>query len=143
MGAVGARLALRTWRQIDMAMKADAFLMEVEAGSDDRLPKTAVDVQRVRVMMESRTVWALSEDSHLTPVFEAGGRWDGGEAEKGVGTELGGGFTYAHATLGLGIEARGRCLLAHQKSTFDEWGASLTLKLDPGEDKRGLWLAPI
>ena len=24
---------------------------------------------------------------------------------------------------------------------FDEWGASLTLKLDPGEAKRGLWLA--
>ena len=33
----------------------------------------------------------------------------------------------------------------HQKSAFDEWGASLTLRLDPGVDKRGLWLtlAPI
>ena len=40
--------------------------------------------------------------------------------------------------LGLGIEARGRYLLAHQKSAFDEWDASLTLRLDPGEDKRGL-----
>ena len=29
--------------------------------------------------------------------------------------------------------------MAHQKSAFDEWGASLTL--DPGADKRGLWLA--
>ena len=32
-------------------------------------------------------------------------------------------------------------MLAHQKSAFDEWGASLTLTLDPGADKRGLWLA--
>ena len=35
--------------------------------------------------------------------------------------------------------------MAHQKSAFDEWGASLTLRLDPGVAKRGLWLtfAPV
>ena len=87
-------------------------------------------------MLEGRTAWAISEDSHLTPIFEIGGK-----AETGVGTEMGGGVEYAHTMLGLGIEARGRYLLAHQKSAFDEWGASLTLKLDPGADKRGLWLA--
>ena len=70
-----------------------------------------------------------------------GGRWDRGEAETGVGAELGGGVEYAHTRLGLGIEARGRYLLAHQKTAFDEWGASLTLKLDPGEAKCSLWLA--
>jgi len=83
----------------------------------------------------------MSEDSHRPPIFEIGGRRDGGKAETGVGAELGGGVEYAHTNLGLGIEARGRYLLAHQKSAFDEWGASLTLKLDPGEAKRGLWLA--
>ena len=141
LGAVGARQEVLTWRQIDVALKADAFLTELEAGSDDRLPKTAGDAQRLRLMVEGRTAWAVSEDSHLTPVFEVGGRWDGGKAETGVGAEMGGGFEYAHTKLGLGVEARGRYLLAHQKSAFDEWGASLTLRLDPGADKRGLWLA--
>ena len=141
MAAVGARQELLTWRQIDVALKADAFLTELEAGADDRLPKTAGDAQRLRLMLEGRTAWAMSEDSQLTPIFEIGGLWDGGKAETGVGAELGGGFEYAHTKLGLGIEARGRYLLAHQKSAFDEWGASLTLKLDPGEAKRGLWLA--
>ncbi len=141
LGAVGARQEVLTWRRIDVALKADAFLTELEADSDDRLPETAGDAQRLRLMVEGRTAWALSEDSHLTPVFEVGGRWDGGKAETGVGAEMGGGFEYAHTKLGLGIEARGRYLLAHQKSAFDEWGASLTLKLDPGADKRGLWLA--
>ena len=122
-----------------MTLKADAFLTEVEAGADDRLPETAGDAQRL--LVEGRTAWAVSEDSHLTPAFEIGGRWDGGKAETGVGAELGGGFAYTHTKLGLGIEARGRYLLAHQKSAFDEWGTSLTLRLDPGEDKRGLWLA--
>ena len=141
LGAVGARQEVLTWRRIDVALKADAFLTELEAGSDDRLPKTVGDAQRLRLMVEGRTAWAVSEDSHLTPVFEVGGRWDGGKAETGVGAEMGGGFEYAHTKLGLGIEARGRYLLAHQKSAFDEWGASLTLRLDPGADKRGLWLA--
>ena len=141
MAAVGARQELLTWRQIDVALKADAFLTELEAGADDRLPKTAGDAQRLRLMLEGRPAWALSEESHLTPIFEIGGRWDGGKVETGVGAEMGGGFEYAHTKLGLGIEALGRYPLAHQKSAFDEWGASLTLKLDPGAAKRGLWLA--
>ena len=45
-----------------------------------------------------------------------GGRWNGGKAD------MGDGFEYTHTKLGLGIETRGRYLLAHQKSAFDEWG---------------------
>ena len=63
-----------TWRQIDVVLKEDAFLTEMEAGADDRLPKTAGDAQRARVIIEGRTAWAVSEDSHLTLVFEIGGR---------------------------------------------------------------------
>ena len=44
-----------TWRQIDVAVKEDAFLTEFEAGADDRLPKTAGDAQRLRLMVEGRT----------------------------------------------------------------------------------------
>ena len=105
-----------------MALKADAFLTEMEAGADDRLPETAGDAQRLRLMVEGRAARALSEESHLTPVFEIGGRWDGGKTETGVGAETGGGLEHAHTKLGLGIEARGRYLLVHQKSAFDEWG---------------------
>ena len=115
-----ARREVLTWRRIAELMKADAFLTELEASADDRLPKTAGDAQRLRLMLEGRTAWALSEESHLTPIFEIGGRWDGGKAETGVGADLGGGLEYKHTKLGLRIEARGRYLLAHQKSAFDE-----------------------
>ena len=141
MAAVGARQELLTWRRIDLALKADAFLAELEAESKNGLPKTAGDAQRLRLMLEGRTAWATSEGAQLTPSFEVGGRWDGGKAETGVGAELGGGLEYRHVKLGLGIEARGRYLLVHQQSAFDEWGASLTLELDPGEAERGPWLA--
>ena len=51
LGAVGAREKVRMWRQIDVALKADAFLTELEAGADDRLHKTAGDTQRLRLMV--------------------------------------------------------------------------------------------
>ena len=106
-----------TWRQIALALKAGAFLTELEVGADNRLPKTAGDAQRRRLLLEDCTTWALSEDPHVTLVFELRGLW-------------GGGFEYTHTKLGLGVEARGRYLLAHQKSVFDEVDASLTLKAD-------------
>lgn len=43
MVAVGAQQELVTWRRIDVALKADTFLTELEVGEDDRLPKTAGD----------------------------------------------------------------------------------------------------
>ena len=54
---------------------------------------------------------------------------------------MGDSFEYAHTKLGLETAAQGQYLLAYQKSAFNEWGASLTLKFDPSGDKRGLWLA--
>ncbi len=145
MAAVGARQEVLTWRQIDLAAKADAFLTELRTDAASGLPKTAGAAQRVWLALEGRTARALSDVSDVTPSLEIGGRWDDGKAETGFGAELGGGMEYAHRTLGLGIEARARYLLAHQQSAFDEWGASLTLKLDPGRAKRGLWLtlAPV
>ena len=64
MAAVGARQEVLTWRRIDVALKAGAFLTELEAGADDRLPKTTGDAQRLRMMWEGRTAWAMSEESH-------------------------------------------------------------------------------
>ena len=145
MAAGGVRQDLLTWRRIDLAVKADTFLTELETDRGNDLPKTAGDAQRVRLLLEGRTDYKVSDESHVTPVLEFGGRWDGGKAETGLGAELGGRLKYAHTRLGVGLEAGGRYLLAHQKSAFDEWGASLTLRLDPGVAGRGLWLtfAPV
>ena len=145
LAAVGVRQAVLTWRGVDLALKADAFLTELETDAEDGLPKTAGDAERLRLMLEGRTRWTLSDVSRMTPRLEIGGRWDGGKAETGVGGELGGGVTYRHTRLGVGIEAGGRYLLVHQKAAFDEWGANLTFTLDPGQARRGWWLtfAPV
>ena len=59
LGAVGARQELLTWRRIDLALKADALLTELETRADDRLSKTAGDVQRLPLMVEGRTAWGV------------------------------------------------------------------------------------
>ena len=107
LGAVGVRQEVLTWRQIELALKADALLTEVEAGADDRLPKTAGGAQRLRLLVEGRTAWAVSEDSHLTPVFEVGGRWDGGRRRRGWGRRWAAAWSTRTRSWGWGSKAGG------------------------------------
>ena len=103
------------------------------------LPKAEGTAERLRLRLEGRTQRRLSPVSQLTPSLEVGGRWDGGDAETGLGAEVGGGLSYAHETLGLEIEARGRFLLTHRES-LKEWGMSLAGTLDPGRARQGPWM---
>ena len=75
----------------------------------------------------------------LTPSFQMGMRHDGGDAEKGMGLEAGGAVRYAAG--GLTFEGSLRKLLAHEESGHEEWGASVALRVDPGQSGRGLSLS--
>ena len=141
MAAGGARQEVAKLSGVDLAVKTDAFLVALESDAKTGLIDEAkADAERVRLMLEGRSEWAVSDDAILVPSLELGGRWDAGSAETGAGAELAGGVAYTHAKLGLGIEARGRYLLAHEKDDFEDWGASLMLRIDPAVPGRGLWL---
>ena len=139
--AFGLRQEVATWRGIDVAVKADTFLAELETEAARGLPKSAGDARRLRLRLEGRREWTLSALSRMTPSLDLGGRWDGGDAESGLGVEVGGGLAWVHTGLGLNVDARGRYLLAHRESAFEERGGSLTVRLDPGRAGRGPWLA--
>ncbi len=140
MLAAGMRQDVATWREVAVALKADAFLAELETDAKPGLPKAGGGAERLRLRLEGRMQRATSPVSQLTPSLEIGGRWDGGDADTGMGLEVGGGLAYVHETLGLEVEARGRYLLAHRQSSFDEWGGSLAARLDPGRAGRGPWM---
>ena len=139
MAAFGLRQEVAVWREVAVALKTDAFLAELKTDAKAGLPKAGGEAGRLRLRLEGRMQRATSPVSRLTPSLEIGGRWDGGDAETGMGLEVGGGLAYAHDTLGLEVEARGRYLLAHRES-FDEWGGSLEARLDPGRAGRGPWM---
>ena len=138
MAAAGLRRDVVTWREIDVALKADVFLAELKTEAvPGSLPKAAGDAERLRLRLEGRGRRQASSVPQITPILEVGGRWDGGTAENGLGVETGGGLAYSHPGLGLEVEVRGRLLLAHRESAFDEWGGGLTVELDPGQPERG------
>ena len=142
MGALGGRHALISWNGIDFAAKADAFRSTLRSqGKGEDLPSARGNAGRMRLLVEGRTEYMISSESRLQPRLEVGGRWDTGDAEKGIGAEVGGGVAYTHTELGLAVEAQGRYLLAHQEEAFEDWGASLKVRMDPGIRGQGFWLS--
>ena len=141
MGALGGRQALVSWNGIDFAAKADAFRSTLRSQGKVNLQSARGGSGRVRVLVEGRTERMISPVSRLQPRLEVGVRWDTGEAEKGLGAEIGGGLAYTHTKLGLGVEAQGRYLLAHEEKAFEDWGASLRVRMDPGVKGQGFWLS--
>jgi len=85
---------------------------------------------------------AAASGAHLTPSFALGLRHDDGDAETGLGVELGGGLAWSVPRIGLALDITGRTLLAHADGEFEERGlaASLTFDPDPATE-RGLSLS--
>ena len=142
LSALGLRNELATAGNIDLAIKADAFGTWLQTdGKETLLPETQADSSRLRLILEGSTEWALAPDSRLTPSLELGVRWDGGDAESGLGMELGGGLSYTNTRLRLSVDARGRYLLVHEESDYEEWGASLMARSGAGPGGEGLSLS--
>ena len=135
--AGGARQALTS----GLALKADAFHATLRSAEHADLAAAIGTAMRGRVLAEGQTDWMLSESSSLVPRLEAGLRWDGGTDVEGLGAEIGVGLAYVNRRLNLGLETQGRYLLAHQADGFEEWGAGLSLRVGPGVDRPGPWLA--
>ena len=140
MSAAGTHHDLATYRHIDLAIKTDAFFVTVASGAHASLPEMRENVERLRVLLEGRKRHEVGSSSQLIQSVEFGGRWDQGRVVSGAGLDVGGSVKYAH-TRGLNLEARGRYLLVHEQARYKEWGASLSLRVNPGWDKRGLLLS--
>ena len=145
LGAVGGRQALTTWQGIDLAAKTDAFLTTLRSEAKTNLPGARGHAERVRLLLEGQTAVALSPVSRVQPRLEVGGRWDSGTAEQGLGLELGGGLAYTQTEWGLSVEMQGRYLLVHEDGAFEDWGASVNVRLDPVVGGEGAYLtvAPV
>ena len=140
MVALGVRQELARWGDVDFGLKSDGFAVQLKTDGVDGLSGVSGVARRLRLALEmSRDVY-VTGDSLLLPSVEIGGRWDGGDADSGVGVEVGGGVEYVDRGLGLSVEARGRYLLFHEESEFEDWGGSFSLRMGDGVRGRGLWL---
>ena len=147
MGAIGTygQLLEAGTSGIDLAVKTDALWVRTESDGVDadaanggNLAAAEADVTRLRLILEGSRAFDAGGGATFTPSAEVGLRHDAGDAETGTGLELGGGFTFAGN--GFQVAANARMLAAHEESGYEEWGASVSVRMDPGEAGRGLSL---
>ncbi len=139
MGAAGLRSEVL--RPVDgdglaLAVKGDARFTRTTSDAarseDGNLAASEADVWLLRTGIEGSRPVALGEGgATLTPTFELGLRLDGGDAETGMGADLGGGVAFADPANGVALDMKARGLVAHETPGFREWGASLSASWDP------------
>ena len=142
MGAVGVRgevLSPSEAGGLSVAVKSDAFLVQMESdavrSTIGNMTAVETDASRVRLIVETSRTFEAGTGT-LTPSAEVGLRYDGGDAETGTGVELGGALRYQGA--GVTIEGAVRTLVAHERSGYEEWGASGAIRIQPSASGRGL-----
>ena len=145
MGAIGARGEVISPAEPDrlmVALDSDAFWVHTSSdavnGPDGNLAASQADVTRVRLVVEGSRSFAAGSGT-LTPLLELGIRHDGGDAETGTGIEAGAALRYAGG--GVIVEGAVRTLLAHEETGYEEWGASGSIRIDPGHSGEGLSLS--
>ena len=148
MAAAGLRgVLLSTDASLEVAARTDARFTHIGSGeavgAAGLLGVTSGGTSRVRLLLEGTRPFAFGTTRLLTPSLQLGVRRDGGDAENGAGLDLGGSLRYADAGLGLSVEAAGRYLVAHEDSAYREWGASASVRVDPGIPGRGLTLSVV
>ena len=143
MGSFGGRGIVRPALEnggFELATRTDAMFTRLSSEAVAGLAAVDADAHRLRVVLEGSRPVTWPEGQSVTPSMEVGVRHDWGDAETGFGLELGGRVQYADPGHGLTIEAAVRGLLAHEDSDYEEWGASGTIRIDPGPMGQGLAL---
>ena len=141
MGAMGLRgqlLNQDAGDAFDSTLRTDALWLRASSKRTAGLAAAEADVQRLRLLVNAGRSFPAGTGT-LTPSVEAGLRHDSGDAEEGFGVELGAGLAFQGN--GIQIEGNIRTLANHADEHYDEWGASFAVRVDPGNDGRGLSLS--
>ena len=138
MGGLGARGTLLSPTEssdFDVALKSDAFLVRTDANAAIQ-PALETMTSRLRLQLEGGRPVEL-DSGRMSPSLEVGVRHDGGDAETGLGLEVGGNLGYTHSQRGVALQVTARRLLVHQANGYEEWGLGGSLNIDPGALGRG------
>ena len=140
MGSLGLRREFPSLGGFDLAARVDASLARME--TDDgpaHIAGLTADSWRLRAGVEASRRITLEGDAALEPFVEAAARRDGGDGLEGAGLEIAGGVRYTAPR--LHIEMRGRWLASHSEEGAEERGVSVTARMGPGAQGRGLSLS--
>ncbi len=125
---------------VELAVRSDALFVSARSNSGGAggLLDGETDTSRLRLLLEGARSYRFGAGGVLEPTLEFGFRFDGGDADEGSGLEVGGGLRYRRPAIGLTLEVSARGLLSHEVRDYEEWGVSGSMRVEPGEDGRGL-----
>ena len=136
MGAVGLRgvaVEAPAAGGVELTVKTDALAVRTTSGKTEGLEAAEADVTRVRLGLEGTWLGIEAGGGTLSPRLEVGVRHDGGDAETGLGLDLGGGLAWSHPAAGLSAELSGRGLLTHESRGLRDRGLSGSFAWEPGQ----------
>ena len=136
MLAGGVRAVLSRRGSHEWGLRGDGFTAQLETGALADIAKVSGEAHRGRLLLDWVHDRALSAGRSLSLQVEAGGRFDGGDAERGSGLETGFRLGYLDAHRGLDVALHGRVLVVHA-SDYRDWGVGVQASWDPGEKQRG------
>ncbi len=136
MLAGGVRAALGQRGNNEWGVRADAFTAQLETDALEDIAQMSGEAHRARLMLEWVHERKLSVWRSLSLQAEAGGRFDGGDADRGAGVETGFRLGYLDTNRGLDVALHGRVLVVHE-SDYRDWGVGVQASWDPGEKQRG------
>ena len=143
MIAAGARsLLLTAPRGMNVAFETDGFWVHAASDGTSGLSATKSDAKRLRFGLESSYRVVLKYGGTLTPRFEVGWRYDGGDADTGLGVDIGGGLVWWAPAGGITAEIEVRRVLIHEATGFNDWNVSGLVRYDPNpSSERGASVA--
>ena len=142
MGAVGVRgvvVEAPGAGGVELAVTSDAMAVRTTSERTTGMMDAEADVTRLRLGLEG--TWhglGTGGGGQLVPRLELGVRHDGGDAETGLGADIGAGLAWSHPASGLTAQLDARGLLAHEDGGLRERGVAGSLGWDPRpESDRG------
>ncbi len=137
----GVRSVLSSPGNMEFGLRADVFAARLGTNASEDISATITgDVSRARVMLEVVREMSMAAGQSLSVKVEIGGRYDGGDADRGAGAEAGFRFGFLDAGAGLDVALHGRVLLVHE-SDYENWGLGVQASWDPGQRHKGLRLS--
>lgn len=141
MAALGMRNELRTIGEVELSLKADAFVVDLVSKESAELPEVSGDATRMRLVLEGSRSWRSDDTQRNTTLsMEVGARRDGGDADQGLGAEVGMALQYRNTESGLSVRLSGHSIVMHAEDEFREWGASFDASYDPGVAGEGFYM---
>ena len=136
----GARSVLSRRGHYEFGLRADAFTAQLGTAASEDIAKVTGHAHRARLMLEwvhDEVVVFATPGRTMYLKAEVGGRFDGGDADRGSGAETGFRLGYLDANSGLDVVMLGRVLVVHE-SDYRDWGLGVQASWDPGEKQRGV-----